>query len=224
MLRRSLCQAVVASNRKRLTVVLDMDECLIHSANFTMPSDLRQYEASRPSQVIPRDGVESFKLTMDDGMQCQVFKRSGLHEFLESCAKEFDTFIFTAGTQEYAEPLLDIIDPTGELLKGRYYRHNCRRVSFDGHTQFLKDLTAVTSELHNCVLVDNNPISFVCQPRNGIPVPDFIGEPDSALPAVLKLLRELQLLPDVRPRLHELFDMEPQLTGLRSTLLGDSKL
>ena len=95
---------------------------------------------------------------------------------------------------------------------------------YDGGVQYLKDLTAISSDLQRCVLVDNNPISFLCQPKNGIPVPDFVGEPDNALPAVLKLLQELEPLPDVRPRLDEIFHMEPQLNNLRHALLGDSKL
>jgi hypothetical protein len=46
-------------------------------------------------------------------------------------------------------------------------------------TQYLKDLTAVTdvAGLGRCVLVDNNPLSFICNPSNGIPVPDFVGKP-----------------------------------------------
>ena len=45
--------------------------------------------------------------------------------------------------------------------------------------QYLKDLTAVTdvAGLGRCVLVDNNPLSFICNPSNGIPVPDFVGNP-----------------------------------------------
>ena len=31
--------------------------------------------------------------------------------------------------------------------------------------------------LGRCVLVDNNPLSFICNPSNGIPVPDFVGNP-----------------------------------------------
>lgn len=88
---------------------------------------------------------------------------------------EFDTYVFTAGTEPYASPLLDVLDPHG-ALKGRRYRQDCRRVtvaSRGGQTQYLKDLTAVTdvAGLSRCVLVDNNPMSFVSNPSNGIPVP-----------------------------------------------------
>ena len=42
-------------------------------------------------------------MAQDDGMECQVYKRPGLDAFLKSCAEQFDTFVFTAGTQSYAE-------------------------------------------------------------------------------------------------------------------------
>jgi CTD small phosphatase-like protein 2 len=68
----------------------------------------------------------------------------------------------------------------------RFYRHDCRQVTGPWGTQYLKDLAAVvppSTDPGRLVLVDNNPISFVCQPSNGIRVPDFHGEPDEVLMA-----------------------------------------
>ena len=39
----------------------------------------------------------------------------------------------------------------------------CRKVASHGSSQFLKDLSTVTDQMHRCVLVDNNPISFILQ-------------------------------------------------------------
>eukprot|EP00746_Dinoflagellata_sp_MGD_P081511 gnl/MRDRNA2_/MRDRNA2_32416_c0_seq2.p1 gnl/MRDRNA2_/MRDRNA2_32416_c0~~gnl/MRDRNA2_/MRDRNA2_32416_c0_seq2.p1 ORF type:complete len:233 (-),score=50.33 gnl/MRDRNA2_/MRDRNA2_32416_c0_seq2:47-745(-) len=105
-------------------------------------------------------------------------------------------------------------------MKGRLYRCSCRPVLVPGRgTQYLKDLTAITQKLNNVVLVDNNPISFVCQPCNGIPIPDFVGEPDNELDQVLSLLRQLQNVPDVRPRLRDMFQLETQLASLQNQLV-----
>ena len=87
-------------------------------------------------------------------------------------ATRFDCYVMTAGTREYAEPLLDELDPYG-LLKGRFYRDDC--IFHEGH--FLKDLTLVDSNPKRVVLVDNNPASFVLCPANGIPVPSFYDDP-----------------------------------------------
>ena len=229
---RSLYRAVrrlgsAASPLPRLKVVLDMDECLIHSTAFSdRDGDHRQTETSRPNDLSGAEQVvETFTLVMADGVSCTVLKRPHLDVFLEACAEEFDTFVFTAGTEDYASPLLDYLDPDKQLIIGRRYRSDCRLVRIPAQgLHFLKDLRAVVpdEEDHSrLVLIDNNPLSFVCQPRNGIPVPDFVGDPDDALPAVLELLRQLKGLKDVRPTLHEMFGLEGRLASLRERLLGD---
>ena len=111
-------------------------------------------------------------------------------DWRDACADEFQTYVFTAGTQPYAEPLLDTLDPQRELLQGRLYRDHCREVVLSsGSYQYLKDLRAALEmagvdeeDFSRVVLVDNNPMSFVCQPSNGIPVPDFTGKPDQCAP------------------------------------------
>jgi len=183
-----------------LIVVLDMDECLVHSTNFSDDaSGLRQDEDSRPDLVHVAEAVETFEVAMEEfddwtrktkSVTYTVHKRPGLDAFLAACADEFQTYVFTAGTQPYAEPLLDTLDPQRELLQGRLYRDHCREVVLSsGSYQYLKDLRAALEmagvdeeDFSRVVLVDNNPMSFVCQPSNGIPVPDFTGKPDQCAP------------------------------------------
>ena len=50
---------------------------------------------------------------------------------------------------------------------------------------------------------------------------DFLGEPDDVLGEVLKLLRHLATLDDVRPELREMFQLPQQLAPMRQALLGD---
>ena len=58
------------------------------------------------------------------------------------------------------------------------------------------------------------------QPRNGILVPDFVGEPDEVLDVVLKLLKDLKADADVRPRLMKLFNLEKHLADYSKRVLG----
>lgn len=217
--------SVAAQNK--LIVVLDLDECLIHSTGFgnELEGSHRQYEASR-SKSTHHEDIESFKLRVGNDFSCTVLKRPGVDAFLKAVSAQFEVYTFTAGTQSYAEPLLDTLDPGRKMLKGRRYRHHCREVSVPGAgSQYLKDLTAVTDELHRCVLVDNNPLSFICQPRNGIPVPDFTGQPDEKLDEVLRLLQALAAFPDVRPPLDKLYNLQEKLASARQYFLGgESKL
>jgi CTD small phosphatase-like protein 2 len=168
---------------------------------------------------------------MGTGASCTVLKRNGVDKFLTACAANFETYVFTAGTKDYADPLLDSLDPERRLA-GRLYRcdcHPCRGP--EGQEMYLKDLTAVArrggradNDMARIVLVDNNPASFVFQPRNGILVPDFCGERDDVLPAVLQLLQKLNRdAADVRPVLDKMFGLEECLAGVRSVLSGEQQ-
>ncbi|CAM9562056.1 unnamed protein product [Choristocarpus tenellus] len=206
----------------RLTVVLDMDECLLHS-KFHGPgaaSEAYRQLEDRPDDV---NDVNSFWVALDDGDTAQVNKRPGLDGFLAALARDYNTIVFTAAMPDYAGPVLDYIDPKGELFHQRLYRNSCRQVK----GAFLKDLTVVGAEcgdLSRIVLVDNNPLSFICQPTNGILVASFYDDPnDSALASVLQLIRHLDQAKDVRPFLKGMFRLDTLLCEYRTALFDDGE-
>ena len=62
------------------------------------------------------------------------------------------------------------------------------------------------------VLVDNNPLSFLPNPSNGILVSSFYDDPkDDTLEAVMELLHELDESDDVRPILDDRFGLKDAL-------------
>jgi len=62
------------------------------------------------------------------------------------------------------------------------------------------------------VLVDNNPLSFLPNPSNGILVSSFYDDPkDDTLEAVMELLHELDGSDDVRPILDDKFGLKDAL-------------
>ena len=62
------------------------------------------------------------------------------------------------------------------------------------------------------VLVDNNPLSFLPNPSNGILVSSFYDDPkDDTLEAVMELLHELDDSEDVRPILDDRFGLKDAL-------------
>ena len=64
--------------------------------------------------------------------------------------------------------------------------------------------------------MDNNPLSFLAQPSNGILVSSFYDNPtDRTLPAALDLLHRLDDEDDVRPLLDEMFDLSAALAELQ---------
>ena len=81
-------------NRK--TLVLDLDETLIHSA----------FEP-----FIPRDDITLTMNMKDNDIIIHVLKRPYLDEFLNIVTQKYEVVIFTASISDYANPLLDRLDP-----------------------------------------------------------------------------------------------------------------
>ena len=198
---------------ERLALVLDMDECLVHS-KFQNEVEYRQ-EEFRPEQLQKYD--DSFEIVMEDGEHAIVNKRPGLDAFLEEASQHFDLYVFTAGLEAYGKPILDALDPKGTLFAGRFFRESCQLKK----GMFLKDLHVVRNDLSRVILVDNNPVSFLMQPSNGIPVPSFYDDAsDRTLESLTKVLNSLKEVADVRPRLHQLFRLADLLSEHQRMILS----
>ncbi len=74
--------------------------------------------------------------------------------------------MFTAGSQPYADPILDHID-ADRVIQHRLYRESCTLVD---NQVFVKDLRIIGRPLENLVLVDNAPHCYMLQLNNGIPI------------------------------------------------------
>ena len=227
-----------------LIVVLDMDECLIHSRFLSDQAvDYRQDE-NRPGpnafgeeESIIHSACDSFRVTLPDGDFVQVNKRPNLDLFLKEVTSRFETYVFTAAMEVYASPVLDVLDPSGDMFRGRLYREQCtfdevlnvytkdlcnvlrhRRAlqHADGHGLANSDGEFICDE-RRVVLVDNNPVSFIPNPSNGILVSNFYDDPkDDTLEACMELLLELDETEDVRPLLDGKFGLKDALEDVVS--------
>jgi len=164
----------------RMTVVLDLDETLVHSC---------------------LDSLDGTDFAIDVSLCGQSYsigvrQRPHLFDFLARASERFEVVVFTASQRVYAEKLLDTLDPGRDLVRHRLYREDCLLV--DGN--YVKDLGALGRDLRHTVLVDNSPHAFGYQPDNGIPIESWYDdEGDVDLLALLELLDELSGLDDVRP-------------------------
>eukprot|EP00002_Diphylleia_rotans_P028647 TRINITY_DN578_c0_g1_i1.p1 TRINITY_DN578_c0_g1~~TRINITY_DN578_c0_g1_i1.p1 ORF type:complete len:394 (-),score=65.95 TRINITY_DN578_c0_g1_i1:407-1588(-) len=185
----------------RLTLVLDLDETLVHSAFPFL-------EPIRPALPTPH-----FRFVMNNPASRDisdvlrtvcVWKRHGLHEFLEAVSSFCEVIVFTASHQSYAQPLMEILDPTKQVVHGLLFREHTVPTACG----FVKDLSLLGRPLDRMVIIDNNPLSFARNPDNGIAVKSFYGEEDSACSLIhlLPFLHALSLTSDVRPVLRERFD------------------
>lgn len=234
-----------------LVVVLDMDECLIHSQFLSdqLVDKYRQVE-DRPAssssfqQGYDNEEVESiilstcqsFRINLPDGDLVNVNKRPNLDVFLKEITSRYETYIFTAAMEVYASPVLDVLDPHGEMFRGRFYRDTCvyspdlgvyakdlchvlrkRQVLINSEDdeEYCDENDCLECDERRVVLVDNNPLSFLPNPSNGILVSSFYDDPkDDTLEAVMELLYELEDSEDVRPILDEKFGLKDALNDV----------
>ncbi|KAH9686794.1 FCP1 domain-containing protein [Citrus sinensis] len=177
------------TERKRVTLVLDLDETLVHSS--TEPCD----DADFTFQVF---------FNMKEHT-VYVRQRPFLRTFLERVAEMFEIIVFTASESVYAEKLLDILDPDRMLIARRAYRESC--IFSDG--SYAKDLTILGVDLARIAIIDNSPQVFRLQLDNGIPIESWFDDPsDCALISLLPFLETLAAADDVRPIIAEKFSIK----------------
>ena len=85
----------------------------------------------------------------------------------------FDIYIFTAGTKEYAYPIVEYLNKDINAIKGILHRGHCLKTK---NGVYIKDLRIIKGrEIEEMAIVDNNIRSFSFQLENGIPVQSFYG-------------------------------------------------
>jgi Dullard-like phosphatase family protein len=141
-----------------------MDEMLIHTFRDKMLEDLCLFGLDK-SQYLK---------FISQGRKLTCAKRPGVEQFLLEMSKHFILIPWTAGTEEYATPILDWLDPDGSLFKFRLFRHHC--VTNDGGESYVKDLKALNVSLSRVLILDNNPRSYQNQQDNGVPIINFEGD------------------------------------------------
>jgi len=159
------------------TLVLDLDETLVHSS-------------FKPTSSV--DMIVPFEI---EGKDHCVFvgKRPGVDQFLAHIAHKFEVVIFTASVSKYADPLIDKLD-SYSVVSSRLFRESC--VQHGG--SYVKDLTKLGRELSQTMIIDNSPNSYKFQPENAIPIRSWFDDPeDNELIKLLPILDQLAKAKDV---------------------------
>jgi len=196
-----------SSDFGKLTVVLDIDETLIHAeflnaaqsaALLNTPGSLEALNAALQQQCC---FAFAYKRRV-----AIVRKRPFLTEFLAHASSMFELVAFTAAEEDYASLVIRELDPCGIFFKHKLFRQHC---SMNGH---VKDLRVVNRRLERTVLVDNSHSSFMYQLANGIPIESFTTDVnDKALITLMDFLRCLRQEPDVRTLLRNIFRLETKV-------------
>lgn len=125
--RKSTIHRSIYRQPQKKILCLDLDETLVHST----PQPFRRHDFS----------VE----VVMDKHTClyYVFKRPHCDLFLQKVSEWYTVVIFTASMAEYADPVIDWLDPSKTLISKRYFRDSC--IPSRGH--FLKNLAHVETDI-----------------------------------------------------------------------------
>jgi len=130
-------------SNKQYTLVLDLDETLIH-----------------------------FKGNVNDDSSGLLQFRPFLSEFLSNIKNFYELIVFTAATQDYADPIINAIEQKGTKFDYRLYREHTRVINY----VFIKDLSRLGRDMSRIIIVDNMEQNYKLQPDNGITIRPFWGK------------------------------------------------
>ena len=165
-------------NMSKKTLILDLDETLVHSS-FT------PFTKNDVVLKVDFDGII---------YNIYVLIRPYAEEFLKNVSKYFETVIFTASLSKYASPLLDKLDK-GKNIKYRLYREHCTYIN----GIFVKDLKRLNRNLKDIIIVDNSPLAYSFDIKNGLPIKSWYDDPkDDELMKIESIIIFLSKTKDVR--------------------------
>jgi len=190
---------------RKKTLVLDLDETLIHSHHDGV---IRQ--TVKPGT--PPDFI--LKVTIDrHPVRFFVHKRPHVDFFLSVVSQWFELVVFTASMEIYGTAVADKLDSNMGMLNRRYYRQHCT-LDFGSYT---KDLSAISADLSSVFILDNSPGAYRAYPDNAIPIKSWFNDPhDIALLNLLPVLDALRFVSDVRSVLSRNREAHRQWKGERT--------
>lgn len=145
------------SRKQQKTLILDLDETLIHSMskggrlNSGHMVEVRLNTASLGLGSGGNAGMAQHPILY------WVNKRPYCDEFLRRVCKWYNLVVFTASVQEYADPVIDWLESERKFFSARYYRQHCTY----RQGAYIKDLSSVEPDLSKVMILDNSPLSYL---------------------------------------------------------------
>eukprot|EP00210_Caulerpa_lentillifera_P008160 g7793.t1 len=194
-IRLPLLPPVLRSFSSRKTLVLDIDETLVHSE--LEPTDSMEF-----------DHVFQVKY-LGPPKTVGVKKRPFVEAFIQWCGENFELVTFTSSIKQYADQVIDWLDPQKKAIKYRLYRDSCTSY---GEEIYLKNLEHLRRDMERVLIVDNSPLAFACQIDNGVPIESFYGmdpgHTDMELVKLKNFLESVLKVEDVRPLIRKTFKLQ----------------
>ena len=199
----------ISKNKKIL--ILDLDETLVHSS-CNSPF-FYNYNTNNNYNNNYNNNFYDFEYTIyykNKNIPIYVYKRPYVNEFLYQMSKLFTIYIFTSSMKEYSNKLIDLLD-FEKCIDKRYFRENCTKLN----DLYVKDLNKLFDRKKftndyvnkNIIIIDNNPISYLFNHNNAIPIDSWnLNKNDDELLKLIPLLEYLSNVDDVSKVIKEIVE------------------
>ena len=159
-------------NKYKYTIVLDIDETLGH---FIYNDIKAKYFHNYGYLILDNNNKFLFKSDKKDKIKVGLFLiRPYAKFFLEKINNLFfEIVMFSAGTKEYCDKVLDILDINNNLIKYRLYRTH---LSLRNINNDVKDLSLLGRDLSKVIMIDNYSENYKLQQDNGLPIDSWTGD------------------------------------------------
>ena len=192
---------------KRYLLVLDIDETLVHSEPIVT--------GGRQTAAANKLFDNTLRFPNPNG-SCDIYGvtyRPFMHDFIHRMSQLYDLAVYTASSRDYADAIMDTIDPNRCIFCARLCRENCLPVAgmniknmsnFDGKDVFI---------------VDNLIYSYAFHMDQGIPICAFVDDPiDVELQDLAEILENLPFYESLQSLLQDLLGLEEFYQDLSNRL------
>ena len=185
----------IINEKKKKLAIFDLDETLVHCQVNNIEECQFQIEINLPSKKKGKIGINI---------------RPNWKTAFNKIKDKYVIVIFTASHKNYADAVLNFLDPNSIYFPYRLYRNNCTSIKLDKKDIYIKDLSLFKNiSLNDIVLIDNSVMSFYFQLNNGIPIlPYYNSFKDNELICLSYYLFSIYHYDDLREANKENFKLE----------------
>ena len=176
----------------KYSLVLDLDETLI-----SFPKKYKNYN------------INNFINALDTG----IIFRPGLNDFLKNMKQFYELILFSSGTSDYVDPIVNFIEKNEKYFEFVLYRQH---ISFDERGEYFKNLNLLNRNIKNILIIDNIENNFKYHKENGICIKPFYGDVDKDR-NLLNLLG--QILIKIRINVEESGDIRISLNNEKKNII-----
>ena len=176
----------------KYSLVLDLDETLI-----SFPQKFKNYNINNSTNTL----------------NTRVIFRPGLNAFLKNMKQFYELILFSSGTSDYVDPIINSIEKNEKYFEFVLYRQH---ISFDERGESFKNLNLLNRDIKNILIIDNIENNFKFHKANGICIKPFYGDLEKDR-NILNLLG--QILVKIRINAEESGDIRISLNNEKNNII-----